>query len=212
MLAQFVTPPVHNMIMEELLEKQYFDCCRQSGISWEDFCSQMSTRAYHNLSHIAYMLDKYSVFKAHTTKQIDFAEEKNFKAAIFFHDYIKDDEEKSFEASKLGETTKPLFMATKHFEPLFDYDDMSEPEQLIIDLDLAILNDKVLYENYAKSIRVEYKHIPYDEYVTARKEILEKLEDVIEHRTSFTDMQKQRAFKNIDRELEYLDCGSWPCW
>ena len=210
MLALCVAPPVHNMLMEKLLEKQYFECCRQSNISWEDFCSQMSTRAYHNLSHIAYMLDKYDVFKTSITEDIDFATEKNFKAAIFFHDYVADDEEKSFEASKLGEAVKPLFMATKHFEPLPD--DLSELEQLIIDLDLAIFTDKLLYKRYAKSIRVEYKHIPHDEYVGKRTEILKKLKEVIEERTHFTKLQKETAYKNIDRELEYLKCGFWPYW
>ncbi|MBE6451357.1 MAG: hypothetical protein E7016_05275 [Alphaproteobacteria bacterium] len=207
MLATYVTPPVHNMLMEDLLEKQYFDCCRQSNISWEDFCAEMSSRAYHNLSHIAYMLDKYDVFKTSITEDIDFATEKNFKAAIFFHDYVADDEEKSFEASGLSESSKGVFMATKYSADMPETED--KYEQLIRDLDLAIFTDKLLYENYIYCIRAEYDHIAHDEYVNARTKVLETIETVIEGQTSFTKEQKKTAFDNIVHETYLLKHSNW---
>ena len=203
MLAYHVTPPVHNMIMEELLESEYFDCCRQAGISWKDFCQEMSTRAYHNLSHIAYMLNLY---RLRTTT--DFYNDKIVKSAIFFHDYVLDSEAKSFEASKLSESAKGLFMATKR--PGKHPDTLSADEQLIHDLDLAIFADECLYENYAYSIRMEYDGVAFNDYIVGRTMVLDEIKKEILKRTCFTDKEKEIALKNIEKEINYLAKGYCP--
>ena len=207
MLATYVTPPAHNMLMEDLLEKQYFDCCKQSNISWQDFCAEMSLRSYHNLSHIAYMLDKYQAYKYESNQDFDFMNDKNFKAAIFFHDYVKDDEEKSFIASGLSESLKGVFMATSYSADMPETED--KYEQLIRDLDLAIFTDKLLYNNYIYCIRTEYDHVAHDEYIEARTKVLETMETVIEGQTSFTKEQKRIALNNITHEIYLLKHSNW---
>lgn len=206
-LACYVTPPVHNMMMEDLLEKRYNDCCRQSGILWSDFCATMSTRAYHNLSHIAYMLDKYREYKDGADEKFDFLKEQTFEAAIFFHDYVADDEEKSFIASRLPESAKGLFMATRHFEPFGR--ERNKYEQLIHDLDLAIFCDLELYKQYVFSVREEYIHVEYSEYVKQRNKVLNQLKKVIETETLFTKEQKYNAMLNIRREQKTLEEKAW---
>lgn len=204
MLEMMVTPPVHNMMMETLLRQEYELCCRASGISWEDFCKQMSTRDYHNLSHISYMLNKYRLME-HDTNQADwFIKDQNIKAAIFFHDYIPDDEEKSFEASGLHESCKGLFLATKHLGGLPET--LSKEEQIIHDLDLAIFTDKALYQDYFryKLLKGEYAHVPYNEYVEARCKLLEELKKEISERTLFTEKEKSVAIQNINAELNFF--------
>ena len=202
MLAHFVTPPVHNKMMEHLLEKEYFECCRQSGISWQKFCEEMSTREYHNLSHIAYMLNLYRL-----RTSTDLLNDRVCMAAIFFHDYVADSEAKSFEASKLSESARGLFMATKR--PGKHLTELTADERLIHDLDLAILTDKVLYENYAYSIRMEYADVAHDDYIEGRTQILENLKNEIVKRTAFTEKEKETALKNIQKEIQYLKTGSW---
>ena len=64
-------------------------------------------------------------------------------------------------------------MATKHDGQLSDKSGVHE--QLIRDLDLAILTDDYLYDNYRSGIRMEYSDISDEVYVKERIKVLNLL-------------------------------------
>jgi predicted metal-dependent HD superfamily phosphohydrolase len=199
MLAKFVAPPVHNMMMIYLLQSEYETCCKAARISWGTFVRNVSANAYHNLSHIAYILNKYRLLVKDTKDKDYFFKSQTFKAAVFFHDYVVGDEERSFEASKLPESAKGLFMATKHLGDTPE--NLNQEEQLIHDLDLAILTDKGLYNNYRLGVRFEHADISDLEYIPKRLEVLEKLKhEIAENTKNFSRREIAQAMQNIESE------------
>lgn len=202
MLQRYLTPAVHNKLMSMALKDEYLECCRGSYIPWEDFVRDVSSRAYHNLSHIAYMLNKYRFFKEEVFDKEQHFDNLNFKSAIFFHDYIANDEEKSFKYSMLSDRCKGLFLATKHGDDAPQ--NLSKAEQLIRDLDLAILADTVLYEDYKDGIRIEYADVADDVYATKRIEVLNSLIEEVENAKNFSEKEKKRAYGNLTKEKRSL--------
>lgn len=202
MLQRYLTPAVHNKLMALALKDEYADCCRGSYISWEDFVKEVGSRNYHNLSHIAYMLNKYRFYKQEVFSKEEHFMNLNFRAAIFFHDYVLGDEEQSFKYSKLSDTAKSLFMATKHGNA--SPENLGIQEQLIRDLDLAILTDSGLYNDYKSGVRMEYADIADEVYAKERIKVLDALVKEVEAAKNFRDYEKKRACRNIKNEKKEL--------
>lgn len=204
MLMKLVSPPAHNLMMSHALEYEY-NHCNRSLKDWKTFVYVVSQRSYHNLSHIAYMLNKY---RLHSTDSIKsnhdrFCRELEMKAAIFFHDYILDDVDRSFEISRLPDHAEGLFMATKHLEGIPD--ELNEYEQFMHDLDLAILTEKCLYNDYRIAIRQEHLDVSDEEYAVARVAALKKLEQEITKTKLFNKKELKQALLNIGNEIASYD-------
>ena len=202
MLQRYLTPAVHNMVMAMALKDEYLECCRGSYISWDDFVSVVGSRSYHNLSHIAYMLNRYRFYQKKVFSPEQHFQNLNFKAAIFFHDYVANNEVKSFEYSRLSDKSKGLFLATKHGAGASE--NLSDTEQLISYLDLAILADDFLYNDYKAGIRMEYADVSYEDYAIGRIKVLDELTKEVENSKRFGESEKKRACKNLATEKKEL--------
>ena len=135
-------------------------------------------RFYHNAQHIDAVL-------SHLDKVTNLAENlSEIELALWFHDAVykpfsKDNELKSAGWSSeflLSEGVDPeviksvhkLIIATIHSASLNCID-----EQLIVDIDLTILgSSSLVYDEYEKNIRKEYKWVPKPIYRKKRKELL----------------------------------------
>jgi pantetheine-phosphate adenylyltransferase len=162
---KYVTPSVHNEMMKIYLRKEFEGVCADFGLVngsvidslFKELVEAYSApnREYHNLSHIAYGLDLLNMVDG-ITGGVSRGNEV-LKLAWFYHDFVnghkskKDEELSAKEAKKVVDRfplktikrsikseVEKLIMATKHFEikSLKSFD-----EQLISDIDLAILGD-----------------------------------------------------------------------
>ena len=201
MLMHHVAPPVHNLLMSYALKADYEDCCWASGISWDDFVKTMSARKYHNLSHIAYMLNKYRWHKLTCEKKLCYENERNLRAAIYFHDYNLSSVLESFKCSGLPKSLKGLFLATDHFND--SSNEFGDLEKLMRQLDLSVLADNHLYYLYKLAVRLEYDDVPFDEYKKNRVIILKYLKSKIENEQIFDKMGQYNAINNIETEIAF---------
>ncbi|MDZ8259485.1 hypothetical protein [Nostoc sp. ChiQUE01b] len=170
-------------------------------------------RYYHTLKHIDRVLSTIQILQGYTNNLAA------VQLAAWFHDVVydteaKDNEERSadyaFELlSKLGIlestiiTVTRLILNTKdHQAAVNDYD-----SQVLIDADLAILAiNPVDYQEYAHAIRQEYAWVAEAEYITGRRQVLERF--VQRSRIYFTPLMLEfaepSARNNIQREIQSL--------
>ena len=138
-----------------------------------------SARAYHNLIHIAHMLDEFDA-------QIALAESPHaIEFAIWFHDAVydsraKDNEERSATWARevllsggadenFCRVVSTLILATRHQHP-----PQFRDEQLLVDCDLAILGQSPeRFDAYETAIRKEYEWVTDTDYRTGRARVLE---------------------------------------
>jgi len=135
-------------------------------------------RAYHNLDHVAAVLDTVSRFEGLLHEPLE------VRLAVWFHDYIydtrrKDNEEQSalyatviFDGEQwamLRPRLTELILATKtHHARWGDIDC-----QVLVDADLAILGTPPdVYDRYAGAIRAEYAWVPEADYRAGRRRVL----------------------------------------
>ncbi len=165
-------------------------------------------RYYHNLKHI------YHVISTIDTLQVYTQDLAAVKLAAWFHDVIyntqsQDNEEKSADyAAKILEnlaipanninTVHQLILNTKHHQG----NDLNS--QVLLDADLAILAAKPIeYQEYSQAIRKEYAWVSESEYITGRRQVLERF--LQRERIYFTplmfDSAEQSARYNLEREI-----------
>ncbi|MBD2293410.1 hypothetical protein H6G06_07890 [Anabaena sphaerica FACHB-251] len=137
------------------------------------------SRYYHTLQHI------HSVLTTIDTLKTSVQDLPSVQLAAWFHDIVydthaSDNEEKSAEYAAIflkklaipnSTITKiqNLILCTKNHQA----DDIDS--QVLLDADLAILAaDTVQYQEYAKAIRQEYAWVPETEYITGRRQVLER--------------------------------------
>ncbi len=135
-------------------------------------------RAYHTLDHIRCCLNEFE-----SVRQLA-ARGNEIELAIWFHDAIykpaaKDNEERSaclaeqflLEAevpATIVESVSKLILATKHVNIPYEPD-----ARLIVDIDLSTLAaPEEIFDEYEKSIRFEYKHVPWLFYKRKRAALL----------------------------------------
>lgn len=175
-----------------------------------------SERAYHNLDHIAQLLQTAETFKA---RLLDY---NAVRLAIWFHDVIynplaNDNEAESalFAEKRLArlllddvkiEKIKNLILATVHHTQLPPEGDSDSA--FFLDFDLMILgSDLETYKTYTKQIRKEYQAIPDLLYKPGRKRILQRFYDSkrLFKTEEFYLLYEPQAKANIKWELQQLD-------
>ncbi|HRH40862.1 MAG TPA: hypothetical protein PKY82_04400 [Pyrinomonadaceae bacterium] len=158
-------------------------------------------RAYHNLSHINYLLKE--------AKKFDFADADAIYFTTWFHDVIyepkKSDNE--IESAKLAakllqklilpeETItkiEQIILATQTHSA----ENLDEDGKIFLDLDLSILGaDQEIYQNYSRAIRQEYSHVEYSLYRCGRKKVLENF---LKRETIFFTENLRERFENQAR-------------
>lgn len=172
------------------------------------------SRHYHTLKHVAYVLSTIETLQAYTQ---DLAA---VQLAAWLHDVVydthtQDNEEKSanYACELLSNLSIPantiahvthLILSTKHHQAAVDdYD-----SQVLLDADLAILAaNPVQYREYAQAIRQEYAWVSELEYITGRKQVLERF--LQRSRIYFTDLMfevaEQFARSNLKTEIYILE-------
>ncbi|MEM6805837.1 MAG: hypothetical protein AAF696_30850, partial [Bacteroidota bacterium] len=154
----------------------------QADTAWSQLSSLYleEGRAYHNLTHIAHMLE---LMDRHL---LDDEQSVELQLAIWYHDVIydpksKENELKSAELCKKVlqeisslnqeriEKVYLLIMSTQGHSPRIK----GEENLLMLDLDLSILGaEKERYELYSKQIREEYYFYSEEDYRKGRCQVL----------------------------------------
>ncbi len=221
-VAKCVSPYVHKQLMVKYLEPYFVRLAKYQDLmpikqEYKHLAQNYNTRAYHNLSHIGYMLNMLQIYLNYTQGNNDISKLSDLILAIFAHDYIcnplaQDNKEQSTKAIlQEGQynftiqlpKVKKLVYATKHDHPA-----QSEEEALIADLDLSILGtfEEDVWQQYNKNIRKEYCNIPDEDYVKDRIKTLENFinRPQIFQTDFFRNMLEQQARKNLTQEIEKL--------
>lgn len=168
------------------------------------------SRHYHNLDHIAYMLELADRYKVEST-EFDL-----LLFAIFYHDIVyksarSDNEEQSAVMAearlrRLGIsetdilTVKEMIIATKAHQ-----EHKNGLINLLLDLDLAILGaDEERYGRYSQGVRKEYSIYPDLIYKPGRRKVLQHFlsQDHIYKTRAFQEEFEENAKANLQRELE----------
>ncbi len=223
-VQKYVSPFVHQKLMEVYLKPYLqhfitFEREESRGAFYAKLVEAYKDRAYHNLSHIGYMLNMLHIYQRHTTGSSDLSNLDELVLAIFMHDYVYnplavDNEEKSAEALKQIEQSyfhsianrekiENLILATKHDKPA-----RNDEEALIADLDLSVLGTSSVpaWQWYCHSVRKEYATVSSEDYRTGRIAILEKFlqRPRIFQTEFFYDKFEEQARKNIQGEISRL--------
>ncbi len=170
-------------------------------------------RYYHTLKHIDHVLSTIQILQGYTNNLAA------VQLAAWFHDVVydteaQDNEERSADyafglLSNLGipestiTTVTRLILNTKdHQAAENDYD-----SQVLLDADLAILaTNQVEYGQYAHAIRQEYRWVAEADYITGRRQILERF--LRRSRIYFTPLMSEFAEPcargNIQGEIHSL--------
>lgn len=174
---------------------------------WADLKANYEKRAYHNFSHIAYMLELLAI-RCKNMSSVS----RELIFSIFIHDYIldetrRDNEEMSFASMaeylpKMADKSviEKCVLATKH-----DRFGECNAAKLIADLDLSILgsNSVNVLRAYQRNIRNEYKSVSNEEYQAKRRLFLQSLIDRknIFQTEFFQNLMENQARENILAEL-----------
>jgi predicted metal-dependent HD superfamily phosphohydrolase len=173
------------------------------------------TRAYHNLDHVVFCLSELSG----VLRNVNWCDHPlEVELALWTHDAVydpraSDNEERSaLFTRQLCETigfsqgftdrTADLVLATTHRdEP--DGDEVA----LILDIDLAILGRPTpSFDEYERNIRLEYSHVPDDQYAAGRTAVLRRFLDRprIYYTSNFHNLYEENARINIERSIRKL--------
>lgn len=167
-------------------------------------------RAYHNLQHIAFMLE---LAEKHRDNLQDF---QAVLLSIWFHDAIyeplrKDNEEQSAALATTAlrqlaidrvviDKITHYILATKQHLPTQEND-----LQWFLDFDLAILSSSPeIYEAYTQQIRQEYSFYPDFIYRVARKKVMTAFLERPAIYGKLGDHAEQQARLNITLEISQL--------
>lgn len=193
------------------LQSKLFPLCSQVGLNgpsqWSLLHSAYTTckLAYHNLTHIADCLEKFSARKSEAENPAA------IELAIWYHDAIydpraPDNEEQSAQLASESLSNTPfakpvsnLILATKHTSPL-----TSQDAQLICDIDLSILGASPSdYQKYASAIRSEYSWVSESDYRAGRSKVLKHFldRDFIFSLKNSQEIYETQARQNISQEL-----------
>lgn len=176
-------------------------------------------RGYHDLRHLAEVLDHLDVLLAGVDRaEGDRVDPEVLRLAAWFHDAVyegaPDDEERSArlaetELSALGLEAAVIAEVARLVRLTADHDpapgDLAGA--LLSDADLAVLAaDPGRYAQYVDGVRREYAHVPPEDFVRGRAEVLRGL---LAAPTMFRTgpgrrLWEQRARANVAAELATL--------
>ena len=175
-------------------------------------------RAYHNLDHLVHGLTELGVWAANSGASGH--DVSTLKKAFWFHDAVYggrldglSNEEQSARlwlASGLdadGAQTAALIRATEHARPPANAQRLQDA---MMGADLAILGQPAdVYDNYARSVRIEYSHVDAASYRAGRAAILAHFLKAAQAGTLyadryFADLYGDAARDNLAREMASL--------
>lgn len=182
---------------------------------WAELSGQYSAvnRHYHNLDHLAYMIEKANQFKDHIE---DF---ETFLFSIFYHDIIYDvlrQDNESLSALKARECLVKLGVPNEKINKcqqqiLATKDHKNSPDKdtdFLLDIDLAVLGEEwSVYEQYMKKIRDEYAIFPDSIYNPGRQKVLKHFLDMPEifKTPEFRYKYEDQVKANLGKELAVLE-------
>jgi predicted metal-dependent HD superfamily phosphohydrolase len=218
------------------LESRWRDLCRSAGFTagdvdeagrWLLDAYGVSTRAYHNLAHLAQCLAEFDAVRPHAADPV------TAEMAIWFHDSVYDPNRSDNEArsaewarSVLGflgampglvAAVQVIVLATRHAEPVPPFDSPDAPmvadAALVADADLAILGQPSdAFDAYERAIREEYRHVPDEGFRVARLGILTRLlgRPRIYSTLPFRARYETAARENLARSIGRLSAPASP--
>ncbi len=221
-VAKCVSPYVHKKLMVKYLESQFTRLAKYQHLmnitlTYKKLAKNYNARAYHNLSHISYMLNMLQIYMNCTEASWDTNKYSALILAIFAHDYIcnplaENNKEQSvktilqegqYDFAVPLNIAQNLVLATKHDCPA-----RNEEEALIADLDLSILGtyEEDTWQQYNQNIRKEYGSISEKDYLKERIKTLESFitRPQIFQTDFFHNMFEQQARKNLGQEITLL--------
>lgn len=175
----------------------------------EKYCEKH--RAYHNLSHVSYLLEE--------SKKVEFEDFDVVFLATWFHDVIyepkrNDNETESAKLAvellqklnipndKIAKIEKNILATQTHSAENLDNDG-----RIFLDLDLSILGaNPEIYLNYSRAIRQEYSHVWNFLYRRGRRKVLESFlkRDVIYFTENLRTRFEKQARLNLANEIKEL--------
>lgn len=224
-VMRYVPPHVHKALMEVYLKEVFLSLFGNSinfsktdkdkvlGM-WDYLVANYQSRKYHNLSHVAYMLNMLAIYP----DKVWF--KKSLILAIFFHDvrmlpnadpsinewhsqYALNEwlEQIHIHNGIYFHKVKDYIMATSHLD-----DFISDEVAVIADLDMAIMAAPYprIWKWYENGIREEYSTVSEQEYVEARKEFLLSVLDKprIFRTQFFYELFEEKARYNIKNQIK----------
>lgn len=168
-------------------------------------------RAYHNLSHINYLLEE--------AQKIEFADFDSVYFATWFHDVIyepkrSDNEiqsaklsvkllsELNFPNDKIIKIEKIILATQTH-----SAENLDNEGKVFLDLDLSILGaGEEIYRNYSQAIRQEYSHVWDFLYRRGRRKVLENFlrRETIYFTGTLRERFEKQARLNLANEIKEL--------
>jgi predicted metal-dependent HD superfamily phosphohydrolase len=187
-----------------------------SDAVWNELIRRYSEpqRAYHNLSHIMFLLRQVDIHRALINRP------ETVEFAIWFHDVIldtrlKDSERRSADWARRAMVA--MMIDERHIPPVMACVAATERHQvttpsvadmpLFLDMEFAILGAREpVYREYSEVIRAEYGWMPIDEYRIARGQFLEGLLDrpALYFTPAMAASLEYRARQNLQSELREL--------
>jgi predicted metal-dependent HD superfamily phosphohydrolase len=213
------------------LAARWRDLCEAAGLTsagnvdeagrWLLDAYGVSSRAYHNLAHLAHCLAEFDAVRAHVADPV------TAELAIWFHDSVydpgrSDNELRSAEWARsvlsfLGATpgqiaaVQVIVMGTRHTDPPALADAPEAPAvadgALVADADLAILGQpQPAFDAYEQAIREEYRQVHDEGFRVARLSILKRLlaRPRIYATLPFRARYETAARENLARSIERL--------
>ena len=181
---------------------------------WKTLCDtyEAPVRAYHNMSHVRDCIKECEAQKLGDTA----------KLALFYHDAVcvpgRSDNEYASGDLFSGHFTgsgdvgayamarvRSLIMLTRHTEL-----PRGDTAAMVVDIDMSVLGQAPeIFDQYDRAIRLEYEHVPDDEYEAGRRTFLE---GILGRKTIYyTDVYRSRceaqARDNIRRRLGFTGKG-----
>lgn len=211
----YVSPSVHNAMMAKCLKPVFLSAYRgtvlgyfegQPEEAWQKLLKAYEKRSYHNLSHLAYGINYFNIYRR-LSGEVQGITPEEFLFAWFYHDIVCGEQNAEEKSAQIvsdffynGKNIVPnLVLATKHQKYVLK----TEAEKLISDIDLAILGDVENYEKYSLGLRNEYRDIDDAAYAAGRSKFLQKqLKSDVFHLPFFKEMLEDTARHNMQRELQ----------
>lgn len=187
------------------------------GMPWlsEELVERWSEphRSYHDLSHLLRVLESIEILT-------EPREHPELMAAAWFHDAVHQGQAGTDEQQSADLARNRLSMAGWDRDRcrrvadliLVTVDHRPAPDdveaQTLVDADLSILGaDQATYDEYARDVRDEYRHVPDSVFALARAEILTRLLDkpALFHTDRGAELWEERARSNVRVEISALE-------
>jgi predicted metal-dependent HD superfamily phosphohydrolase len=196
-----------------VLPRDFTDALGDEALARLLACYSEPWRHYHNLLHIAEVLEVAERFGVLSTWE--------FTLALLYHDAVynpvaSDNEARSAELVTAELSMLPVGSALRHVDPHRAAElvmatahhatdrEFDAETGVLLDCDCAILGaPRLRYAEYARGVRAEYAHVPDQVFEAGRSAFLKQLSSRarLYHRADFEAEFGARARSNLDWEL-----------